>query len=59
MGLWGDVGQRGTVCTVRVGARNRLLAALAAPALFGYLLAVAKGLDPDAPRDLRKVTRTR
>jgi len=34
------------------------LAAIIPGQLFAYHLALARGLDPDAPRNLQKVTRT-
>jgi glucosamine--fructose-6-phosphate aminotransferase (isomerizing) len=47
--------------TINTGLPEPLAPVIAAPAvhLFAYHLAVARGLNPDAPRGLRKVTLTR
>jgi glutamine---fructose-6-phosphate transaminase (isomerizing) len=62
MSLWDEIFQRGEPrIALPAGVPEWLwpIPAIVGAQVFSYHLAVAMGLDPDAPRDLRKVTRTR
>jgi glucosamine--fructose-6-phosphate aminotransferase (isomerizing) len=52
-------GTRSVVLPAGIPEWLRPIASIVPAQLFAYHLTVAKGLDPEAPRNLRKVTRTR